>query len=84
MTEEDVRFWLEPFPGQIRKEDIMTHDEKIIKATRNAKHRVIIERFDDDTFNAEFEGLTARQQLLPMLRHCERIFRLRLARHEFV
>ena len=62
----------------------MTHDESVIKQTRNAKHRVIIERFDDDTFNAEYEGITARQHLLPMLKFCERNFTKRLARHEIV
>lgn len=63
----------------------MTRDEKIIElveAKSKVKRTVIIHQLDDNSFNAEFSGLTARQHILPMLKFAERNFRLILARHE--
>lgn len=65
--------------------DAIRHDEAIIKEVAKqskVKRTVIIHQLDDNSFNAEFSGISARQQILPMLKFAERNFRLRLARHE--
>lgn len=50
------------------------------EAQREAKRVVVIEQMPDDTFECTFIGLTARQQLLPMLRAAEKQFRINLNR----
>ncbi len=45
-----------------------------------AKRVVVIEQLPDDSYKCEYVGLTARQQLLPMLRAAEKQFRVNLNR----
>jgi hypothetical protein len=44
------------------------------------KRTLIVEQLEDDTYACAYQGLTARQQLLPMLRAAEKQFRINLNR----
>lgn len=72
-------------PGVPDVDPIEARDTDLIEQVHlqnKVKRTVIIHQLDDDSFNAEFSGISARQQILPMLKFAERNFRLRLARHE--
>ena len=51
-------------------------DLKKVVRESEAKRVVVVEQLPDDTYQCTFVGLTARQQLLPMLRAAEKQFRV--------
>lgn len=72
-------------PANSTAAEVEARDTDLIEQVHlqnKVKRTVIIHQFDDSSFNAEFSGISARQQILPMLKFAERNFRLRLARHE--
>ena len=52
----------------------------IKEISEEAKRVVVVEQLEDDTYRCTYVGLTARQQLLPMLRAAEKQFRVNLNR----
>lgn len=55
-------------------------DLKKVVRESEAKRVVVVEQLPDDTYQCTFVGLTARQQLLPMLHAAEKQFRVNLNR----
>lgn len=44
------------------------------------KHRIVLTRFEDNSMEFVYEGLSKRSEATPLLRECDRDIRLRLNR----